>query len=209
MQVHLSRTKRKYSVHQAVRRRLDTPRVPERHGRKALQARHEHGKRKPRLPLDDEALCAKLEIARARHLSRLAQACAAAEAERSDTCWPPWSNVAQQTRSSKASIPKFKPTLRASLLSVSLRSEAEAALCRHIEAFLASPNLPIPADVTIDRADGFTYERRNIEQHIETQRHRERWEWLGGWGVRTLVGRNFGAVPEWKMPTLAVCGGGG
>jgi hypothetical protein len=77
MQVHLSRTKRKDSVHQAVRRRLDTPRVPERHGRKALQARHEHGKRKPRLPrdfFDDEALCAKLEIARARHLSRLAQA---------------------------------------------------------------------------------------------------------------------------------------
>ena len=33
---------------------------------------------------------------------------------------------AQQTRSSKASIPKFKPALRASLLSVSLRSEAEA-----------------------------------------------------------------------------------
>ena len=61
MQVHLSRTKRKDSVHQAVRRRLDTPRVPERHGRQALQARHEYGKTKPRLPrdfFDGEAPCA-------------------------------------------------------------------------------------------------------------------------------------------------------
>ena len=94
MQVHLSRTKRKDSVHQAVRRRLDTPRVPERHGRQALQARHEYGKTKPRLPrdfFDGEAPCAsemrlwerkwhdrgsgtELEIARARLLSLLAQA---------------------------------------------------------------------------------------------------------------------------------------
>jgi hypothetical protein len=95
MQVRLSRKKRNGSVQQDVRRRSDTPRAPERYGRKALQqARHERGETKPRLPRDffdgeapgasemrpwerkwhDRGSGTELEIARARLLSLLVQA---------------------------------------------------------------------------------------------------------------------------------------
>ena len=92
MQVHLSRKKRNASVPQDVRRRSDTPRVPERHGRKALQqartgmsvAKRSRvclaiwpGASEMRLwerKWHDRGSGTELEIARARLLSLLAQA---------------------------------------------------------------------------------------------------------------------------------------
>jgi len=229
MQVHLSRTKRKDSVHQAVRRRLDTPRVPERHGRKALQARHEHGKRKPRLPrdfFDDEALCAKLEIARgrlaelvlhprkvvssqreeaqgnlrrARHLSRLAQAGRRAISRAEKILLECGTDAdSKELREAQNFRVQLGTDLERAVLAgsyddlIRIKQDCEELLVSLRQLLLdmkarelvesKDKDLVCPIGMELMRdpvvaADGFTYERRNIEQHM-TQRHRERWEWL-------------------------------
>jgi hypothetical protein len=190
-----SRTKRNGSVHQAVRRRSDTPRVPERHSRKALQARHERGETKPRLPRDRalEIELEKLEIARSQRLSRLAQAgrrvISRAEKRLLECATDADSKELREAENFR--VQRMRTDLERAVLAgsyddlIRIKQDCEALfaslwqLLRDMKArelveskdntFMCPIGMELMRDPVV-AADGFTYERRNIEQHFKTHR---------------------------------------